>query len=66
MFTYEGYFTRLRKIVDIKVPPLVEPTTRAPTPLAGCLLDFIIQPLEFAAATFNTDHRYHLTLQVYY
>ncbi len=52
-----GYFTRLRQIVDVKVPPLVEPTTKAPTPLAGCLLDFVIQPLEFATATLNVNHR---------
>lgn len=58
MFFLLGYFTRLRKIVDIKIPPLVEPTTRPPTPLAGCLLDFIIQPLEFAAITNSENHRF--------
>ena len=54
---YSGYFTRLRHIVDVKIPPLVEPTTKAPTPLAGCLLDFVIQPLEFASVTLNENHR---------
>ncbi|XP_057365077.1 ubiquitin-protein ligase E3C-like [Daphnia carinata] len=53
----KGYFTRLRQIIDAKVPPLVEPTTRAPNPLSGCLLDFLIQPLEFACGTLDISHR---------
>ncbi|XP_046457732.1 ubiquitin-protein ligase E3C-like isoform X1 [Daphnia pulex] len=53
----KGYFTQLRQIVDVKIPPLVEPTTKAPTPLSGCLLDFIFQPLEFASATMNINNR---------
>jgi len=47
----------LRQIVDDKIPPMVEPTTKAPTPLSSCLLDFIVQPLEFATTTVNTNHR---------
>lgn len=52
----KGYFTMLRQIVDDKIPPMVEPTTKAPTPLSSCLLDFIVQPLEFATTTVNTNH----------
>ena len=55
-YFYLGYFTQLRQIVDVKLPPLVEPTTRAPNPLSGCLLDFVFQPLEFASATMNINH----------
>ena len=47
----------LRQIVDEKIPPMVEPTTKAPTPLSACLLDFILQPLEFATNSVNTNHR---------
>lgn len=50
----KGYFIRLRQFVDKRIPPLVEPTVRPPTPLSSCLLDFVLQPLEFVSTTDST------------
>jgi hypothetical protein len=49
----------LRQIIDAKIPPLVEPTVRAPTPLSACFFDFLLQPLEFAT---NTNSNYVRTI----
>jgi len=56
ILAYSGYFRRLKLIVDIKIPPLVEPTTKPPTPLSACLLDFIMEPFKFAKTTTNVNY----------
>ncbi|XP_076671002.1 ubiquitin-protein ligase E3C [Andrena cerasifolii] len=40
------YFEQLRKLIDEKIPPMLEPTSVAPTPISKCLVDMIKQPLE--------------------
>ncbi|XP_066601185.1 ubiquitin-protein ligase E3C [Prorops nasuta] len=40
------YFDQLRKLVDEKVPPMLESSSVAPTPISKYLLDMIKRPLE--------------------
>lgn len=39
------YFVQLRKLLDEKIPPLLEVTSVPPTPMAACLLDMLKRPL---------------------
>lgn len=39
------YFVQLRKLLDEKIPPLMEVTPVPPTPMAACLLDMLKRPL---------------------
>lgn len=41
-----NYFEQLRKLLDAKVPLMVEATSVAPTPISKCLLDMIKRPLD--------------------
>lgn len=41
-----SYFEQLRKLLDDKVPLMVEATSVAPTPISKCLLDMIKRPLD--------------------
>ncbi|KYN18133.1 PREDICTED: ubiquitin-protein ligase E3C [Trachymyrmex cornetzi] len=41
-----NYFEQLRKLLDEKVPPMVEVTSVAPTPISKCLLDMIKRPVD--------------------
>ena len=40
------YFDQLRKLIDNKVPSMLEPTSVAPTPISKCLVDMIKRPLD--------------------
>ncbi|XP_024942049.1 ubiquitin-protein ligase E3C [Cephus cinctus] len=39
------YFEQLRKLIDLKVPPMLDASPVPPTPMAKCLLDMIKRPL---------------------
>ncbi|XP_070148798.1 ubiquitin-protein ligase E3C isoform X2 [Polyergus mexicanus] len=41
-----SYFGQLRKLLDAKVPLMVEVTSVAPTPISKCLLDMIKRPVD--------------------
>lgn len=41
-----SYFEQLRKLLDKKVPPMVEATPIPPTEISKCLLDMIKRPLD--------------------
>ncbi|KAL6424110.1 hypothetical protein ACFW04_009767 [Cataglyphis niger] len=41
-----SYFEQLRKLLDAKVPLMVEATSVAPTPISKCLLDMIKRPVD--------------------
>lgn len=40
------YFDQLRKLIDEKVPPMLEPSSVPATPLSKCLVDMIKRPLD--------------------
>lgn len=49
VFTYlikHGYFHLLRKLIDAKIPPMLEPSSIPPTPISKCLLEMIERPLD--------------------
>ncbi len=40
-----GFFKHLRQICDTRIPPMIAETSKAPVPIAGTILDLIMQPL---------------------
>ena len=46
LFTKEKYFKQVRRLIETRIPPLLETTTRPPTALAGELLNMVARPLE--------------------
>ncbi|XP_031835473.1 ubiquitin-protein ligase E3C isoform X2 [Nomia melanderi] len=40
------YFDQLRKLIDEKVPPMLEPSSVPATPLSKCLVDMLKRPLD--------------------
>ena len=40
-----SYFAKVRQLVDTRIPPLLQETTRAPTPVSGEILGMITRPL---------------------
>lgn len=40
-----NYYEKVRKLVDTKIPPVMEATTRAPTPLSQEVFQMIVRPL---------------------
>ena len=46
LFTKEKYFRQVRRLIETRIPPLLETTTRPPTPLAGELLNMVARPLQ--------------------
>ena len=41
----QNFYADLRQICDLRIPPMVSETTRAPTPLAETFFNLIMQPL---------------------
>ena len=41
----QDFYADLRRICDIRIPPMVKETTKAPTPLAETYFNLIMQPL---------------------
>jgi hypothetical protein len=41
----KDYYGNLRRLVDARIPPLVEETTKSPTPMAETIFGMIMQPL---------------------
>nr|CAD7431264.1 unnamed protein product [Timema monikensis] len=52
---HKGYFQQVRCLLDNKVPPLLEPSPTPPTPLASCLFDMIICPVNLVTIVTNTE-----------
>lgn len=57
------YFDQLRKLIDNKVPSMLEPTSVAPTPISKCLLDMIKRPLDLISFLEHEDNFSMLVLQ---
>jgi hypothetical protein len=45
------YFAVVRRLIGTRIPPLLEPMLRAPTPLAGEILQMVCRPVHIAAQT---------------
>ena len=52
LFTKEKYFRQVRRLIETRIPPLLETTTRPPTPLAGELLNMVARPLQAVQVIF--------------
>lgn len=50
-----GYMAQIRLLLDTTTPPLLRASPSSPTPLAGCLLDMVLRPLDLhmQATDFN-------------
>jgi hypothetical protein len=46
-----NYFAAVRTLIGTRIPPLLGPTLRAPTPLAGEILQMVCRPVHIAAQT---------------
>lgn len=57
------YFEQLRKLVDNKVPSMLEPSAVAPTPISKCLADMIMRPLDLIFFLEQEDNFSMLVLQ---
>ena len=42
----DSYFIKIRQLVDTKIPPILAPTTIAPTPLSEEILQMVLRPLD--------------------
>ena len=40
-----SYFAKIRQLVDTRIPPLLQETIRAPTPVSGEILGMVVRPL---------------------
>lgn len=58
-----NYFEQLRKLLDEKVPPMLEVTSVAPTPISKCLLDMIKRPLDLIPYLDRNENFSALVLQ---
>lgn len=45
----QDFFAHVRKICDLRIPPLLHETTKAPTPMAETVLNLIMQPLKLTS-----------------
>ena len=41
----DSYFSKIRQLIDTKIPPLLSVTTRPPTPVSEEILQMILRPL---------------------
>ena len=41
-----SYFSKIRELIDTKIPPLLSVTTRPPTPLSEEILQMVLRPLD--------------------
>nr|XP_033342932.1 ubiquitin-protein ligase E3C [Megalopta genalis] len=57
------YFDRLRKLIDEKVPPMLEPSSVAATPLSKYLVDMIKRPLDLIGYLDQKDDFAELVLK---
>lgn len=57
------YFDQLRKLIDNKVPCMLESTPVAPTPISKCLMDMIKRPLDLISYLEQDDDFSMLVLQ---
>ncbi|EFN77772.1 ubiquitin-protein ligase E3C isoform X1 [Harpegnathos saltator] len=58
-----NYFEQLRKLLDEKVPPMLEVSSVAPTPISKCLLDMIKRPLDLISYLDRNENFAILMLQ---
>ena len=42
----DSYFSKIRQLIDTKIPPLLSVTTRPPTPISEEILQMILRPLD--------------------
>ena len=42
----DSYFSKIRQLIDTKIPPLLSVTTRPPTPVSEEILQMILRPLD--------------------
>lgn len=56
----KGYMQHVRELLDSKTPPLLESSSNPPTPLAACLLDMLVRPLQLVSL--SSDHEIRVTL----
>ena len=54
------YFDQLRKLIDNKVPSMLEPTSVAPTPISKCLVDMIKRPLDLISFLEQEEHSFSM------
>jgi hypothetical protein len=63
LFTFlvtKGYFGQVRCLVDNKIPPLLEASSRPPTPLAACLFDMVTRPLQLVVTSPTSNSEFRL------
>lgn len=58
-----NYFEQLRKLLDEKVPPMLEATPVAPTQISKCLLDMVKRPLNLISHLDHNENFSTLVLQ---
>ena len=42
----DSYFVKIRQLIDTKIPPILAPTTKPPTPLSEEILQMVLRPLD--------------------
>lgn len=57
------YFEQLRTLIDAKVPPMLQSSSIAPTPISKCLLDMLLRPLQIVSYMDQRNEHYILILQ---
>lgn len=45
-----GYYRCLRRICDLRIPPIIEESSKAPTPLAEAVFDMMAKPLSLVCS----------------
>ncbi|KAK2578758.1 hypothetical protein KPH14_012282 [Odynerus spinipes] len=58
-----GYFEQLRTLIDEKVPPMLQSSSIAPTPISKCLLDMVKRPLQLVSCLEQRNAQHVLILQ---
>ncbi|KAF7386370.1 hypothetical protein HZH68_013502 [Vespula germanica] len=57
------YFEQLRTLIDEKVPPMLQSSSVAPTPISKCLLNMLLRPLQLVFYLEQKNGHYVLILQ---
>ncbi|XP_047364383.1 ubiquitin-protein ligase E3C [Vespa velutina] len=57
------YFEQLRTLIDEKVPPMLQSSSNAPTPISKCLLNMLLRPLQLVSFLEQRNGHYILILQ---
>ena len=58
----ENYYEKVRRLVDTKIPPVMESTTRAPTPLSQEVFQMIVRPLSICHVSDDVSSKILLQL----